>query len=109
MSTTHVAVDALLALGTACQLVCCVGLLAARDAFDKLHYAGAASSLGPILILAAILVRHGLTAPGLASMVAVGMVVVLNPVVVHATAGAARRLEVGQVGPTDAERAATGP
>ena len=102
----NLAVDTLLALGTACQLVCCIGILAARDAFDKLHYAGASSGLGPILILAAILVRHGLTAEGLATIVAVGLVVVLNPVVVHATAGAARRMEVGQVGPTAAEREA---
>jgi len=106
VSGTKLAIDLLLAAGTACQLICCVGVLAARDAFDKLHYAGAASTLGPTLILAAILIRHGLSAPGLETIAAVGLVVAINPVLVSATAGAARRVELGQVEPTDAERAA---
>ena len=106
MSATELAIDVLLAAGTACQLICCVGVLAARDAFDKLHYSGAASTLGPILILAAILIRHGLSAPGLATIVTVGLLVAINPVLVSVTAGAARRVECGQVGPTGAERRA---
>jgi multisubunit Na+/H+ antiporter MnhG subunit len=108
VSGAEIAIDVLLVLGTTCQLACCVGVLAGRDAFDKLHYAGAASTLGPILILAAILVRHGLSAPGLETAAAVGLVIAVNPVLVSVTAGAARRVLLGQVGPTDAERATLG-
>ena len=48
-------VDVLLGVGVAAQLLCCVGVLVMRDAFDRLHYAGAGSNVGAFLILAPIL------------------------------------------------------
>jgi monovalent cation/proton antiporter MnhG/PhaG subunit len=105
VSASLISIDVLLALGTACQVICCIGVVAGRDAFDKLHYAGAASTMGPILILAAILIRHGVTAPGLQTIVAVVLLISINPVLVHATAQAARRVIAGQIEPTDAELA----
>lgn len=103
MSPSTVAVDALLAAGTLCQLVCCAGVLAGRDVFDRLHYSGAASTLGPILVLAAIVVRHGLAVQSADTLVAVLLMLVLNPVMVSATARAARLIEVGEVAATPEE------
>ena len=38
---SNVAVDVLLALGVAAQLLCCLGVLAMRTTADRLHYASA--------------------------------------------------------------------
>src|SRR3954454_10590633 len=45
-----VAVHVLVWLGVAVELVSCVGLLAMRNAIDRLHYAGTGMALGPALV-----------------------------------------------------------
>lgn len=104
MGPKQLAIDALLVAAVVCQLACCIGLLVARDVFDRLHYAGAGSTLGPILLLASIWVRNGLSAPALETLAAVGLLFFVNPVLVTATARAARRIHFGQVETTPAER-----
>jgi monovalent cation/proton antiporter MnhG/PhaG subunit len=91
----NAAVDVLLALGVAAELVCVAGVVAARTVFDRLHYAGAATAVGPFLILGALLVREGLSSQGLESIAAVGLLFLANPALVHATARAARRMDYG--------------
>jgi monovalent cation/proton antiporter MnhG/PhaG subunit len=93
----NVLVDLLLAVGVGAELVCCVGLVAARTVFDRLHFAAAATAVGPFLILAALLVREGLSAQGLEAMAAIALLFLANPVLVHALGRAARRLEYGSV------------
>lgn len=87
------AVDLLLGLGVAAQWICCIGLVVMRNAFDRLHYAGAASTVGPLLILAAVLAQRGLDSAGLQAIATVGFLFLLNPVLVTATARAARRVQ----------------
>jgi multisubunit Na+/H+ antiporter MnhG subunit len=60
VSARDYAVDVLVAGGVAMELICCLGLLAMRNAIDRLHYAGAAATLGPALIACAVCVREGL-------------------------------------------------
>lgn len=88
-------VDVLLALGVAAELLCVVGVVAARTVFDRLHYAAAATAVGPFLILAALLVREGLSSQGLESIAAVGLLFLANPTLVHAIGRAARRIDYG--------------
>lgn len=109
MAPKALAIDALLVAGVVCQLVCCFGVLLGRDVFDRLHYAGAGSTLGPVFLLTAIMVGHGFTTQGLETLAAVGLLFFVNPVLVTATARAARRLEVGEVGATAEERAEASP
>jgi multisubunit Na+/H+ antiporter MnhG subunit len=109
MTTSSLAVDLLLAAGTLCQLACCLGVLAGGDAFDRLHYAGAGSTLGPLLILAAIVIRHGIAVQSLDTLAAVGLMLALNPVLISATARAARLVHTGQIGPTADEARADRP
>jgi monovalent cation/proton antiporter MnhG/PhaG subunit len=97
-------VDVLLGLGVAAQLLCCLGVFVMRTAADRLHYAAAGTTAGPLLLLAAVLVREGSTSAGLQAIAAVGLLFLLNPVLVHATARAARLLEIGTVEPSGAER-----
>lgn len=88
-------VDALLGVAVAAQLVCCLGLVVMRTAADRLHYASAAYTVGPLCVLAAVLIREGLTSAGFDSIAAVGLLFLAGPVVVHATARANRRRELG--------------
>ena len=96
MSPRHLAVDVLVALGVGGELVCCLGLVLARDAFDRLHYAAAATSVPAFLVLAATLVREHVTVGGLEAIAAVGLLFLLNPAVVLATAMATRRIDEGE-------------
>ena len=96
MSAHDLAIDVLLALGVGAELLCCVGLVAARDALDRLHYSAAATTVGPVLIGAAILVEESFSAAGIATIITVAALFLLNPALTIATARAARpRREAG--------------
>lgn len=92
-------VDVLLGVGVAAELVCVAGCVAARTVHDRLHYTAAATTLGPLLILAAVLGAEGLNASGLETIAAVALLFLVNPIVVHATARAARSLDFHDVEP----------
>jgi multisubunit Na+/H+ antiporter MnhG subunit len=93
MGVGDLAVDVLLALGVAGELLCVAGVLVMRTTFDRLHYASAATSVPAFLVLAAVIVREHVTAGGLEAIAAVALLFILNPAVVLATAMAARRGE----------------
>lgn len=93
MTVRDLLVDIFLALGVGCQLVCCVGVVAMRNVFDRLHYAGAGTTLGPVFVGVAVLIRESVSAGGLETIATVAILFLLNPVLTIATARAARRLE----------------
>jgi monovalent cation/proton antiporter MnhG/PhaG subunit len=98
MSGRAWAIDVLLAAGVAAQLICCLGVLLGRTAFDRLHYAGAGSTVGPVLIMVPILILHGTATEGLDAIAAVAVLLLASPIAVHALARAARRAYFGEVG-----------
>jgi multisubunit Na+/H+ antiporter MnhG subunit len=87
------AVNVLLALGVASELLCCVGVLVMRTTYDRLHYAAAGTTVPAFLVLAAVLVREHLSSGGLQAIAAVGLGFLLNPVLVVATARVCRRID----------------
>ena len=93
MTPRDLIVDVLLAAGVGAELICCVGVLLMRNAFDRLHYSSAATTVGAVLIGAAVFVRESVSAAGLATIATVAVLFLLNPVVLIATARAARRVE----------------
>jgi multisubunit Na+/H+ antiporter MnhG subunit len=86
-------VAALLALGVGVELACCLGVLLSRSAIDRLHYTGAGTTLGPLLIGAAVLVEESVSSAGLNTILVVALLVLLGPVVTIATARLIRELE----------------
>lgn len=90
---TNIAVDVLLGLGVALELLCVVGVVVMRDTFDRLHYVGAATTVPAFLIVAAVLCREHLSSGGIQALVAVGLMFFLFPVLLTATARAARRVD----------------
>jgi monovalent cation/proton antiporter MnhG/PhaG subunit len=104
MTARELVVDVLLAAGVTAELLCCLGVLAMRDAIGRLHYAMASASVGPALIVAAVVVRESFTQPGI-NAIAVGVfLLLLGPVQANATARAIRRRELGKLDARPEER-----
>ena len=93
------AVDVLLALGVATELLCCLGVLVMSTTYDRLHYAAAGTTVPAFFILAAVLVREHLSSGGLDAIAAVGLALVLTPALVVAIARVARRIDGLEVPP----------
>jgi multisubunit Na+/H+ antiporter MnhG subunit len=93
MDASDLAVDVLVGLGVAAELLCVAGVLVMRTTFDRLHFAAAATTVPAFLILAATLVREHFSSGGLQAIAAVGLLFLLNPALVIATARAARRID----------------
>jgi multisubunit Na+/H+ antiporter MnhG subunit len=100
-----VAFHVLIWLAVAIELVCCVGLVVPRGAIDRLHYAGAATVLGPSLVAAAVCVREGLfTTNGLNAVATAALLALLGGALSIATARAIRLADRGTLESTPAER-----
>jgi multisubunit Na+/H+ antiporter MnhG subunit len=95
VTAREVAVHVLVWTAVATELVCCIGIVAARDVFARLHYSAAASTLGPVLVAVAIAVEEGVRSVTAAAALVVALFLLLgSPAVTIATARAARaRLE----------------
>jgi monovalent cation/proton antiporter MnhG/PhaG subunit len=88
----------LLALGVGCELLCVLGLLLMRNALARLHYSMAATSVGLILIVAAVVVHESFKQAGINAIAVGAFLFLLNPVLANATARAIRRRELGELG-----------
>jgi monovalent cation/proton antiporter MnhG/PhaG subunit len=89
-------VAVLLGAGAAMVLLSCLGMLAMREALDRLHFTAPASTLGPVLIAAAVLVEEPFSSAGIKAVIVALLIVVTTPVLSHATARAARIREHGR-------------
>jgi multisubunit Na+/H+ antiporter MnhG subunit len=107
VGASNLAVDVLLAVGVITMFVCVAGVLVMRTTFDRMHYAAAGTAVPPFFFLAAVLVREGLSAGGLEAIAAVALLFLLNPVLLTATARAARRIDFGTVESLPEEREET--
>ena len=105
MTALDLAIDAMLAAGVAAQWICSLGVLVMRGPFDKLHYAGAGATLGPLLVGAAAFARFGWTTSGLQTIAVVALLVLPAPATTMALARAARRQDEGSVAPRPDELA----
>ena len=100
-----VTVHVLVWLGVAVELVCCAGLVAMRNAIDRLHYAAAATTVGPALIAAAVCVQEGVfTTSGLDAIGVALLLSLLGAALGVATARVIRLRERGSLESTPAER-----
>jgi multisubunit Na+/H+ antiporter MnhG subunit len=95
VSVHEIAVHVLVWTAVATELVCCIGIVAARDVFARLHYSAAAGTLGPVLVAVAIAVEEGVLSVAAAAALVVAILLLFgSPAVTIATARAARaRLE----------------
>lgn len=98
-------VDVLVGIGVAIELASVIGLLAMRNAIDRLHFAGAGTVVGPALIAAAICVEEGLfTTNGLNAVVVAVLLAILSGALATATGRVIRLRDRGTLESTPAER-----
>jgi multicomponent Na+:H+ antiporter subunit G len=95
VSLETVVIAVLLTLGVGIAVLSCLGVALTKDPFDRLHFVAPASTLGPIAIAAAIVVRERLAVGGIKSILVALLLVVSSPVLTHATARAARVRQFG--------------
>lgn len=84
-----VLVVALLVVGVGLMALCCLGVLAMRDAYDRLHFTGPAS-LAVVAVALAILADEGFSLIANKALLVALFQLVTGPLLVHATARAAR-------------------
>ena len=92
----------LLGAGVACEVIACLGVLAMRNAYDRLHFV-APASLGAVLIAGAIWAREGPSGIALKATVVALFLLVASPALAHATARAGRISEHGDWRPQRGE------
>jgi monovalent cation/proton antiporter MnhG/PhaG subunit len=85
-----VIVAVLLGAGVAVELASVLGVLLLRDAFDRLHFTAPATTLGPLAIAAAVVLRESFSQADIKALLVAVVLLVTNPVLTHATARAAR-------------------
>jgi multisubunit Na+/H+ antiporter MnhG subunit len=87
----------LVSFGVAAELVCCAGLIAMRNAVDRLHYAAAGTTVGPSLVAAAVCVEEGLfSANGLNALAVALMLALLGAALASVTGHLAHAKERGR-------------
>ena len=96
MSPLDLAVAALLVVGVGVTLFSCLGVLAMRDVYDRLHYTAPATAVAPVAIAAAVILEERLSAAGVKALLVALVLLVTNPVLSHATARAARIRKFGE-------------
>jgi len=104
MDLTTLAVGVLVALGVAVELACCLGVVAMRDVYDKLHFTGPATILGPLALAGAIVVQEGLNQAGIKAVLIAALLLVANPVLTHATGRALYIRQRDHLEPAEDER-----
>jgi monovalent cation/proton antiporter MnhG/PhaG subunit len=104
VTTAEVVADVLLGLGVLVTLICCVGVLAMPNVFDRLHYTAPATTVGAFAIALSIVVEEGRSAASVKALIVFVLLLVTNPVLSHATARAARIRQFGHWVALRAER-----
>lgn len=89
MSWRHVAATVLLIGGCSLEVLSVIGLVTMRDVWDRLHYVGLAG-YGALLVAVAIVVRESFSLIADKALLTAAILVLLGPVLVHATARSLR-------------------
>jgi multisubunit Na+/H+ antiporter MnhG subunit len=95
LTPQQVVIDVLLGLAALVAVGSVVGLIAARDDLDRLHYLAPVSVVSPVLVAAAVVAREAFDGRAIKALLVASAFVVLNPVLSQATARAQRVRERG--------------
>ncbi len=94
MTARQVVVNVFLWLGVALVLVSCLGVLAYRSAYDRLHFT-APLNLGAICIAVAVVIHEDFSMVGDKALLIAAFLLGAAPLLSHATGRAARYTERG--------------
>jgi multicomponent Na+:H+ antiporter subunit G len=91
-----VVVAVLLGVAGVSVVISCLGVLVMRDPLDRLHFTAPAGVLAPVAVAAAVLVEEPLSSAGIKAVVIALIMLATGPILLHATARAARIRERGR-------------
>lgn len=103
MSAATIAVEVLVWGAVATCLVCCLGMVVMKDFFERLHYMATVSTVATVALLAAIIIEQGWGQAAIKMTLIVVVLFLMNAVLTHATARAARVRELGHWQPAPGE------
>jgi multicomponent Na+:H+ antiporter subunit G len=92
---THVVVAVLLVAAVLVQVLCVLGVWLMPHFYDRLHFLTPATSVAAPLMAGAVVVREALDHQGIFAILVAVVLLVLGPVLSHATARAARIRSLG--------------
>jgi len=94
MSTSAV-VDVFLAVAVVSGVFGALGVLLMGDPYERLHYLAAPATLGALAVAGAVIAQEGLGQAGYTACAIAAVMLLVNAVLSHATARAARVREHG--------------
>ncbi|HEX9107359.1 MAG TPA: monovalent cation/H(+) antiporter subunit G [Longimicrobiales bacterium] len=104
MTAGALAVDLLVGAAVLLTLASALGLAVMRDAYQRLHYIAPPATLSSALLTAALLLGEPQKQAGVKAFLVTALLTLMNGVVTHATARAARIRRHGRWIPVQEER-----
>jgi monovalent cation/proton antiporter MnhG/PhaG subunit len=80
-----------------------VGLMVARNVYERLHYLSPIVSVGVVAMAAAVVVQESLSQAGINAILTALVIFFVNPILTHASARAARIRQVSEWRPRPEE------
>jgi multisubunit Na+/H+ antiporter MnhG subunit len=104
MSAAQWAIDILLLVSLAVTAFSCVALVFVSGFLNRLHYLGPVTSVSITLLLAAVIMQYGWGQAAIKTFLVWFVLLLINAVLAHATARAARVRDLGHWTPDPKEK-----
>ena len=90
MSKTQILIDVLLGIGVVSAVLSCIAVLVMKDLYERLHYLAPPATITIICFTAAVIADKHLSQAGIKAVIIMIVLLLMNAVLTHATARAAR-------------------
>ncbi len=95
MNAATIAVEVLLAVAVIIALLCCLGVLLMQNLYERLHYMSSVTTVAAFCIVLAVAIEEGWGQATIKSVLVFVVLLLMNAVLTHATARAARVRSLG--------------
>jgi monovalent cation/proton antiporter MnhG/PhaG subunit len=96
VNKTQLLIDILLGIGVVCSVLSCFAVLLMKDLYERLHYLSPPATVSIICFTAAVIVDKHLSQGGIKALLTMVVLLLMNAVLTHATARAARVRQFGR-------------
>lgn len=96
MSKTQLIIDVLLGIGVASALLSCIGVLVMKDLYERLHYMAPPAVITAVCFAIATIADKHFSTAGIKAVLITVVLLLMNAVLTHATARAARVRQFGR-------------
>ena len=108
MSASIIAVEVFLGIAVVMTWLCCLGILLMPTFYERLHYLAIVTTISAFSILIAVVIQEGWGQATLKTIFVCLVLLLINAVVTHATARAARVRSLGHWSSDPREQAPSG-